>query len=266
MSVIFFDIGATLAEPHREPDGSLTLGPLPRVRAVLRALREVRKGIISNPGSQESAVARALAEAFPGDFTDAALVHWGVKDSRGIFDRAVVDAGGAAADDCVFVGENPQERGFAREAGMRTAAHPVFAVAATENRPVLRARIELRVGQDVGSLNAAMNETEAVPAEVVSERLVLALVTARGVEALATAGFTVDVRGSAEATATPGERDDGERDDAERRATEKFVSDLLARGEAVFEGEEPTPRTTHVIERADDGRLSVRRLRFSTDR
>ena len=51
-------------------------------------------------------------------------------------------------------------------------------------------------------------------------------------------------------------------DDAERRATEKFISDLLARGEAVFEGEEPTPRTTHVIKREDDGRLTVRRLRF----
>ncbi|MFD8079091.1 hypothetical protein ACFV3E_41385 [Streptomyces sp. NPDC059718] len=54
----------------------------------------------------------------------------------------------------------------------------------------------------------------------------------------------------------------GQGDDAERRATEKFISDLLARGEAVFEGEEPTPRTTHVIKRGDDGRLSVRRLRF----
>lgn len=59
-----------------------------------------------------------------------------------------------------------------------------------------------------------------------------------------------------------GERDAVERDDAERRVVEKFISDLLARGEAVFEGEEPTSRTTHVIERADDGRLSVRRLRF----
>ncbi|MEU4493622.1 hypothetical protein AB0F96_09210 [Streptomyces sp. NPDC023998] len=54
----------------------------------------------------------------------------------------------------------------------------------------------------------------------------------------------------------------GQSDDAERRATEKFISDLLARGEAVFEGEEPTPSTTHVIKRGDDGRLTVRRLRF----
>lgn len=51
-------------------------------------------------------------------------------------------------------------------------------------------------------------------------------------------------------------------DEAERRATEKYVSDLLARGQAVFEGEEPTSRTTHVVKREDDGRLTVRRLRF----
>ncbi|GHI10501.1 hypothetical protein AQI88_31010 [Streptomyces cellostaticus] len=55
----------------------------------------------------------------------------------------------------------------------------------------------------------------------------------------------------------------GQSDDAEHRAAEKFISDLLARGEAVFEGEEPTPSTTHVIKREDDGRLTVRRLRFS---
>ncbi|MER6784567.1 HAD family hydrolase [Streptomyces sp. NPDC000658] len=257
MAVIFFDIGATLADPQPEPDGSLSLRPRPRVLAVLDALSEVRKGIISNPGSAEAAVARALAEAFPGRFTDVALVHWGMKDSREIFDRAVAGSGGAA-DDCVFVGEDARERGFAHEAGMRTAAHPVFALAATENRPVLRARIELRIGQDLGSLTAAMDRTEAVPAEVVTERLVLAMATERGVETLESAGFTVDVRGPTEDLV----REGVEPDDAERRATEKFVSDLLARGEAVYEGEKPTPRTTHVIERADDGRLSVRRLRF----
>ncbi|SEP91467.1 hypothetical protein SAMN04487983_1002159 [Streptomyces sp. yr375] len=200
MSVIFFDIGATLADPHPESDGSLTLRPLPRVLSTLDSLSGVRMGVISNPGSIEAAVARALAEAFPGRFTDASLVNWGVKDSRGIFDRAVAGTGGTAAGDCVFVGEDAQERGFAREAGMRTAAHPVFALAATENRSVLRARIELRDGQDPGSLTEAMDETEAVPVEVVSERLVLAAVTARGVEALEHAGFSVDVRGPAEDT------------------------------------------------------------------
>lgn len=51
-------------------------------------------------------------------------------------------------------------------------------------------------------------------------------------------------------------------DDAGRRAAEKYIDDLLARGEAVYEGEEPTPGTTHVVRREDDGRLTVRRLRF----
>ncbi|MGY3206195.1 hypothetical protein [Streptomyces sp. TE5632] len=56
----------------------------------------------------------------------------------------------------------------------------------------------------------------------------------------------------------------GQGDDAERQAAEKHISDLLTRGEAVFEGEEPTPSTTHVVKREDDGRLTVRRLRFSS--
>lgn len=58
------------------------------------------------------------------------------------------------------------------------------------------------------------------------------------------------------------ERGDAASEDAERRAAEKYISDLLARGQAVFEGEEPTPTTTHVIRREDDGRLTVRRLRY----
>ncbi|MET7665596.1 hypothetical protein ABZT45_41265 [Streptomyces sp. NPDC005356] len=54
----------------------------------------------------------------------------------------------------------------------------------------------------------------------------------------------------------------GKGDDAGRQETEKYISDLLARGQAVFEGTKPTSRTTHVVKREDDGRLTVRRLRF----
>lgn len=57
----------------------------------------------------------------------------------------------------------------------------------------------------------------------------------------------------------PGAAQDASQD---RRVAEKYVSDLLARGEAVFEGEEPGPGTTHVVRRENDGRLTVRRLRF----
>ncbi|MEU6587774.1 HAD family hydrolase [Streptomyces sp. NPDC046881] len=256
MPVIFFDIGATLADARVGPDGSLTLRPRPRVMAVLDALSDVRTGIISNPGPGDDAASRAAAalrEAFPGRFTNEALVHWGPKDGRGIFDRAVAAAGEATAGDCVFVGEDARERAFAREAGMRTAADPVFARAATENRPVHRAWIELPDGRGLPELTATVNGTEAVVVRTVSERVVLAMVTTQGTEALERAGFPVDLQ----------EPVDGEPvDDAERRASEKFIGDLLARGEAVYEGEQPTPRTTHIVTCEDDGRLTVRRLRF----
>ncbi|RST01827.1 Zn-dependent exopeptidase M28 [Streptomyces sp. WAC07149] len=197
MSVLFFDIGATLADARMEPDGSLTLRPRPRVAAVLDALAAVRRGIISNPGPGDGAAERAaaaLGAAFPGRFTEAGLVHWGVKDGRGIFDRAVASAGGVPADGCVFVGEDAQERAFAREAGMRTAPHPVFAPAAMEGRAVFFARIGLPEGRGLAELAAVAETTEAVPVHVASERLVLVMASGLGAEVLERAGFTVELR------------------------------------------------------------------------
>ncbi|MFF5705589.1 HAD family hydrolase [Streptomyces sp. NPDC012794] len=202
MSVLFFDIGATLADARLEPDGTLTLRVRPRVDAVLDALGDVRKGIISNPGPGDGAAERAAAaleEAFPGRFADAGLVHWGVKDGRGIFDLAVASTGGAPADACVFVGEDAQERAFARQAGMRTAPHPVFALAALENRAVFFARVGLPDGQDASELTAAAEATEAVPVQVASERLVVVMASELGAEALGRAGFTVEGRDPVEA-------------------------------------------------------------------
>ncbi|MFE9018108.1 HAD family hydrolase [Streptomyces sp. NPDC007808] len=219
MPVLFFDIGATLADARAEADGTLTLLPRPRVLAVLDSFRDMPKGIISNPGTDDGAAERAavaLHSAFPGRFTDARLVHWGPKNNRSLFDEAIAaatevgreGAGAAGADDCVFVGEDSQERAFAREAGMRTAAHPVFAPAAVENRPVLWARIELPEGRGLPDLAVIADETEVVPLHVPSERLVLAMLSARGAEVLEQAGFAVDLRGPVAETAAFLVRDD----------------------------------------------------------
>ncbi|WP_031079404.1 M20/M25/M40 family metallo-hydrolase [Streptomyces sp. NRRL S-118] len=209
MSVLFFDIGATLADARIEADGSLKLEPRPRVLAVLDAFRDVPRGILSHPGTHEGAAetaAAALHEAFPGRFPDDRLVHWGPKDSRRLFDEAVTSAAGAAArphsaDECVFVGEDPQERAFAREAGMRTAPGPVFTLAALENRPVFWARIELPEGHRLSRLAAVTEETEVVPVHVTSETLVLAMMTTQGAADLERAGFRVDLRAPVDDTA-----------------------------------------------------------------
>lgn len=228
MSVLFFDIGATLADARMEPDGSLTLRPRPRVVEVLDALAGVRKGIVSNPGPGDGAAERAAAaleEAFPGRFPDADLVHWGVKDSRRPFDLAVASAGGGPAEGCVFIGEDAQERAFAREAGMRTAPHPVFAAAAMEGRPVFFARVGLPEGRGLPELAAAAGMTEAVPVHVASERLVLVMASALGAEVLQRAGFTVELRDPVEDRSAFLVRDEGPGDAA---ALYGFVGDALA--------------------------------------
>ncbi|MFI1970479.1 hypothetical protein [Streptomyces cinnamoneus] len=51
--------------------------------------------------------------------------------------------------------------------------------------------------------------------------------------------------------------------EAARRAEERFIDDLIARGEAVPEGEELPPGATHVVVHEPDGRRTLRRMRFS---
>ncbi|GGN26439.1 hypothetical protein [Streptomyces fuscichromogenes] len=50
---------------------------------------------------------------------------------------------------------------------------------------------------------------------------------------------------------------------ARRQAEERFIDDLLARGQAVPEGQEVPPDATHVVEHDKDGRRRLRRIRFT---
>jgi FMN phosphatase YigB (HAD superfamily) len=212
MTVFFFDIGATLADVSVEADGSLRFQVRPRVPDVLHDLSGARKGILSDPGPGEEARARAAAalDAALGDhFTDTRLLHWGPKTSRALFDEAVASAGGAAGDEVgVFVGEDADERAFARQAGLRTAAHPVFARAAAEDRPVFWTWLGVPEGRSLADLAEAVDGTEAVPVHVPSPGLVLAMATSLGVEDLRRGGFTADVREQVEDTAAFLVRDD----------------------------------------------------------
>lgn len=198
MTVFFFDVRATLADVSVEADGSQRLQVRPRAADVLHDLSGARKGILSDPGPGEEARARAAAAldaAFGDHFTDTRLLHWGAKTGRALFDAAVASAGGAPGDQvCVFVGEDPDERAFARQAGLRTASHPVFARAAAEDRPVFWTWIEVPEGRSLAELAEVVDGTEAVPVHVASPRLVLAMASTLGVEALRRGGFTAEVR------------------------------------------------------------------------
>ncbi|MBL1079826.1 M20/M25/M40 family metallo-hydrolase [Nocardia sp. 2] len=209
MAVLYFDIGGTLAEASVGADGSFRFRPLPRVREVLAAGPPHRLGIISNPGADPAAPARAAAAltATFGDIFEGALIHWGAKTSRTIFDAAVAAAGGVA-DDCVFLGEEPAERAMARRVGMRTAPHPVFAPAAVRGDTVLWARIHLDEQHTSARLRTVADASEIVPVHLAADQMVLAMVTEQGVRAAQEAGFTVDPEAEVGDTAAFLVRDD----------------------------------------------------------
>ncbi|HEY0319569.1 MAG TPA: hypothetical protein VGC66_01220 [Pyrinomonadaceae bacterium] len=134
LSTIFFDIGETLGSVRLSPSGQSIdrIDVFTEVPEVLRDLstRGARIGIISNRGGiAEDEVKRALEDSGLLRFFDPALIIFGRKDSTAIFQKAAALAKRAdTPQDCLFVGENPDERSFAELAGLRTAASPVDAV------------------------------------------------------------------------------------------------------------------------------------------
>lgn len=131
VKVVFFDIGDTLGSVRLSPsrDRIERIEVFPEVPRVLRELNErppTRLGIISNRGRvSEEDVKRALAECGLLDSFDPNLIIFGPKDSTEIFKRAASQADLAdAPQECLFVGESVDERDFASQAGMKTAASP----------------------------------------------------------------------------------------------------------------------------------------------
>jgi FMN phosphatase YigB (HAD superfamily) len=131
---IFFDIGETLATASTA-NGSSTLvfTVLPGVIYVLTKLRDrsIPLGIISNTDNFTQAIVdRALENAgLLGFFSPHLRIYSSVvglkKDSVMIFCFAA-DRAGFPHDrhKCVFVGENPGERNFAKEADFRVFEKP----------------------------------------------------------------------------------------------------------------------------------------------
>lgn len=134
VSAVFFDIGDTLGDVGLDEAGRVIerFEVLGGVREALGELRGsgLRLGIISDRGPvEEEEILRALREAGLLDFFDSAILLFGPKRSATIF-RSAANLADLPARRCLFVGENERERGFASEAGMRTAADPRSAVRA----------------------------------------------------------------------------------------------------------------------------------------
>ncbi len=130
LKFVFFDIGGTLGKVHLSADGKNIerIDVFPGVAEALRILDNdgVPLGIISDAGTIEPAIVTAALDAAGLlQFLTPSLIVFGAKNSTSIFLEAAALAGQAdAPQTCLFVGENPEERHFARLAKFRTASSP----------------------------------------------------------------------------------------------------------------------------------------------
>jgi leucyl aminopeptidase len=138
VGTVFFDLGDTLGTPVLSPPPVRLAGfaAFEFAAPVLMDLRDglgLRLGVISNTGDDAGpAVDAILAAAGLLGFFAAGLRVYSRdvglrKDSPAIFELAAARAA-APPSECMFVGENPDERGFARAAGMTTTPSPLLAV------------------------------------------------------------------------------------------------------------------------------------------
>lgn len=147
--VFFFDIGDTLATPVFDGD-NLRFIVLPGAREALVSLweRNIRTGVISHAGDDPQAAERAnaaLRDCGLFDFFERALLVYRKKDSPAAFIFAATQAG-VPPDQCIFVGENSQERSFALQAGFLHVAPTLRRLRCSQLRQLTNQR-EGRVGK-----------------------------------------------------------------------------------------------------------------------
>ena len=210
MIVVFFDIGETLAAPRLSLTGELVgFDVYPYVREVLAMLRArgARLGILSNTGDTGAPRMREVLEAAGiYDAFEPALLAYSAelglkKDSPKIFEDAAKLAG-VAPGECVFVGEDARERGFALAAGMRVAPHPRLAEAVLDGQKLHYARIGVgRTTAAAGDWRRALRDRPLVPLHVAGEdgRRVLVIAPSSELAAVDDLGFDVDRLGRSDA-------------------------------------------------------------------
>lgn len=197
--VIFFDIGDTLGTPIISPSyrlESLNLyGYVPSILQQLRA-RNIRIGIISNIGEDSSEnIKRVLQDSKIYEFFDSELLIYGAKNSSSIFERAARQAGYANnPNQCLFVGEDSQERSYALLAGFKVAPHPCLALDVLDGNYLRYIRISVPREENERNWRSTITELSVVPLYVTGTQgnQVYAIASGNVAARLDDLGFFVD--------------------------------------------------------------------------
>jgi hypothetical protein len=206
--VIYFDIGDTLgaAQVTPPPIRLAEISVFPHVPGVLQALqaRPVRLGIISNTGHESADDMRRVLQAagLIGFFEPALLIYSSVvglrKDSPKIFKLAIERAGLTASPErCVFVGEDSQERVFARQAGMRVSPHPLLVESVLDEDHLFFAALDVPSQQRAEPWRRQLKLPRVVPLSGGSfaGKALYAMVAGRALPALANSLLDVQILG-----------------------------------------------------------------------
>jgi hypothetical protein len=207
ISVIFFDLGDTLGVPIFSHEGRLErFEPFGFVKPVLESLRSqgLRLGVISNTGEESGVRVNELLRnvGLIEPFEAALLVYSkdvGLKkDSPQIFRYAAALAGlGDATQQCLFVGEDARERGYALDAGMRVCPHPLLISEVLSGQALRYARIEVPAAKQYEPWREDLQRRAIVPLHVEGPGgfIVYILTSQRVVAELMNAQFVVTLLG-----------------------------------------------------------------------
>ena len=201
VTTVYFDLGDTLGTPVLSPPPIHLIGfeVFDVAMPVLGELRDsgLRLGVISNTGDDDGAAvdavlgAAGIRDCFAAELRIYSRDVGLRKDSPAIFRLAAARAG-VTAGECVFVGENAAERGFARQAGMAAAPHPLLARDVAAGLPVRR----IRFTATVAGWPALVTPLRVVPLTVSGDpAVVAAMAPDSALPGLAELGFAPEVLG-----------------------------------------------------------------------
>ncbi|HEY7272869.1 MAG TPA: HAD family hydrolase [Actinoplanes sp.] len=215
ITTVYFDLGDTLGAPVLSPPPIHLIGfeVFDVAMPVLDELSDLglRLGVISNTGDDDGgAVDAVLSTAGIRDCFAPELRIYSRdvglrKDSPAIFRLAAARAG-VPAGGCLFVGENDSERGFARQAGMAAAPHPLLARDVAAGMPVRR----IRFTATVAGWPAMVAPLRVVPLTMAGDPVVVeAMAPDAAVPALTELGFAPEVLGDVPTLPVPTSEMDG---------------------------------------------------------
>ena len=211
VSVVFFDLGATLGTPVLSPPPVRLTGfdVFDFAVPVLDELRDrgLRLGVISNTGDDDgTAVDAVLGRADIRDLFEPALRIYSRdvglrKDSAQIFLLAAARAR-VSPQECLFAGEDATERAIARQAGYHTAPHPLLVLAVLDGEPLRHVRIAVPPDLASSDWRAVLRRLRVVPLNPPGpdQLLVDAIAAQRAVDELTGLRFGVERLGQDDQT------------------------------------------------------------------